>query len=41
MKNLSANWIMSTWESLKSRSEMAVNGFQKVGILSAIDSVID
>ena len=41
MKNLCANWVMSTWESLKSRSEMDVNGFQKAGILSAIDSVID
>ena len=42
MKNLSANWIMSTWESLKSRSEMAVNnGFRKAGILSAIDSIMD
>ena len=41
MKNLSANWIMSTWESLKSRSEMAVNGFRKAGILSAIDLIMD
>ena len=41
MKNLSANWMMSTWEALKSRSELAVNGFQKAGISSAIDSVID
>ena len=41
MKNLSANWMMSTWEALKSRSELAVNGFQKAGTSSAIDSVTD
>lgn len=39
MKSLSANWMMSTWEALKSRSELGVNGFQKAKILPAIDSI--
>ena len=38
MKNLSANLSAN---GMKSRSELAVNEFQKAGISSTINSVID
>lgn len=41
MKNLCAKWIMSTWDTLKCRPEVATNGFQKAGILAAVNSVIN
>ena len=39
-KNLSANWIMSTFDALQARPELAINGFDKAGILHAVSSVI-
>ena len=39
MKSLSAKWIIATWNVLKSRPELATNGFQKSGILEAVNSV--
>ena len=41
MKNLSAKGMMSTWDALKCRPELATNGFQKAGILAAVNSVIN
>ena len=32
----SANWIMSGWQALEKRPEVALNGFRKSGILDAI-----
>ena len=37
IKGPSTNWIISAWQSLKERSEVAVNGFKKAGILDAIN----
>ena len=41
IKPLSANWIISTWQEIESRPELAINGFQAAGILSAVQSVRD
>ena len=39
MKNLSAKWMMKTWDVLKCRPELATNGFKKPGILAAVNSI--
>ena len=36
VKNPNANWIISAWQALERRPEVAVNGFIKAGILDAI-----
>uniref|UniRef100_A0A1X7TZ08 DDE-1 domain-containing protein n=1 Tax=Amphimedon queenslandica TaxID=400682 RepID=A0A1X7TZ08_AMPQE len=41
LKNASANWIISTWSSLQQRPQIAINGFRKSGILSAVTSAIE
>ena len=41
MKNLSAKGMMATWDELKCRPDLPINGFQKAGFLAAINSVID
>ena len=41
IKGLSANWIISAWNSIAQRPELTVNGFRKAGILSAIAAVRD
>ena len=40
MKNLSAKWMISTWDVLKCRLELTTNGFQKAGNIAAVNSVI-
>ena len=42
VKVKSANWIiiLSSWSTLTSRPNVAVNGFSHAGILDAVDSVI-
>ena len=37
IKSPSANWIISGWQTLEKRAEVAVNGFRKAGILDAIN----
>ena len=37
VKSPSANWIISGWQALEKRPEVAVNGFRKSGILDAIN----
>ena len=39
IKNESAKWMMSTWQALQKRPELAINGFRKAGILNAVNSV--
>lgn len=39
MKNLSAKKMMATWDELKCRAELPINGYQKSGIIAAINSV--
>ena len=39
IKNESANWMMSAWQALQKRPEVAINGFRKAGILNAVNSV--
>lgn len=36
VKNHSTNWMIQSWEALSQRSEIAVNGFEKAGILPAV-----
>ena len=37
IKNPSASWIVSGWQALARRPEVAINGFRKSGILDSID----
>ena len=39
VKHRSASWIISTWNEIQNCPELAINGFQKAGILDAIASV--
>ena len=41
IKPLSAKWIISTWQEIENRPELAINGFQALGIVSAVASVRD
>ena len=40
IKNKSANWMISSWQALEQRPDVAVNGFRKAGILEAVNAVI-
>ena len=37
VKNPSAGWLISVWQSLEKRPEVAINGFKNAGIIDAID----
>jgi len=37
VKNPSASWLISVWQSLEKRPEVAINGFKKAGIIDAIN----
>ena len=39
IKAKSANWMISSWQALERRPDIAINGFQKAGILDAITAV--
>ena len=39
VKTKSANWIISTWQALEVRPEVAINGFKKAGIYDAVTEV--
>ena len=39
IKNKSASWMMSAWQELQQRSDVAINRFRKAGILQAVNSV--
>ena len=41
MKNHSTTWMTQSWDALKQRLEIAVSGFEKIGILPAINSVAE
>ena len=36
IKSKSASWIMSSWNEIEKRPELAINGFDKAGILDII-----
>ena len=38
IKDFSARWIFSAWQSIEQRSELAINGFQNSGISEASSS---
>ena len=39
MKPLRANWIISTWQEIENRPDLAINAFRAAGIVSAVASV--
>ncbi len=39
IKGRSANWMIASWQSIECRPELAINGFRKAGICSAIEAV--
>lgn len=39
IKNQCANWIISSWQALQGRPDVAINGFRRAGILDAITAV--
>ena len=39
IKTKSANWLISAWQALEERPEIAVNGFKKAGIYDAVIEV--
>ena len=41
MKDKCTNWIISSWQALQERPDVAINGFRKAGILDAITSVTE
>lgn len=41
IKPHSAKWIISTWQEIEKRPDLAINGFQAAGIVSAITAVRD
>ena len=41
IKDLSTRWIISAWQSIERRSELAINGFQKSGIRQAVSAARD
>ena len=41
IKPLSANWIISSWQTIEQRPEIAINGFRKAGIVDAISALGD
>lgn len=41
IKPHSAKWIISTWQEIERRPDLAINGFQAAGIASAIAAVRD
>ena len=41
IKPLSAKWIISTWQEIENRPDLAINGFRAAGIASAVESVQD
>ena len=38
IKDLCTRWIISAWQSIERRSELAINGFEKSGIRQAVSS---
>ena len=36
IKTKSASWIMSSWNEVEKRADVAINGFEKAGILDII-----
>ena len=41
IKDLSTRWIISAWQSIERRPQLAINGFIKSGIHEAILSARD
>ena len=41
IKDKCTNWIISSWQALQERPDLAINGFRKAGILDAITSVTE
>ena len=41
VKSPSANWVIAAWQSIESRPELAINGFQQAGIKAAISIIRD
>lgn len=40
IKAKSANWLISSWQALQKRPEIAINGFRRAGILDAVTAVM-
>lgn len=40
VKAKSLQWFISTWESLRARPEIIINGLKKAGILDGVESVL-
>lgn len=38
IKTKSASWIMSSWHEIEKRPELAINGFNKAGILNIVNN---
>ena len=41
IKPLSANWVISTWQEIENRPDLAINGFRAAGIVGAVASIRD
>lgn len=41
IKPLSAEWLISTWQEIEQRPELAINGFRGAGIVHAIAAIRD
>ena len=41
IKSYSTNWIISAWQEIERRPDLAINGFRAAGIVSAIAAVRD
>lgn len=41
VKSPSASWVIAAWQSIESRPELAINGFQQAGIKAAISMIRD
>ena len=39
IKPLSATWMISTWQQIQQRPELAINGFPGAGIVDAIAAI--
>lgn len=37
IKSTSASWLISSWEAVQKRPEVAINGFKKAGIIDILD----
>ena len=41
IKPLSATWVISTWQEIEQRPELAISGFRGAGIVDAMEAIRD